>query len=146
MFSKKEEPRVREEHRGSKPPTEKSTTIIGRGTSFNGALKVNGSLRVDGALEGQVEVSDTLTVGTSGVLKAEVVAQSAIVAGRITGSIRAQGKVVLEKGSRLDGDVHASAFKIEDGAFFQGKCSMGQANKSAEVAGEPGGKLKVVGN
>ncbi len=110
-----------------KPSGEKSTTILGNGAYFNGVLRINGSLRVDGEIEGQVQVSDELTIGASGVLKADVTSKSAYISGRIKGSISAQGTVELKKGSRLEGDVHATSFKIEDGAFFQGNCAMGEA-------------------
>jgi len=104
---------------------ERSTTIIGNGAHFNGVLRINGSLRVDGEIEGQVQVSEDLTIGTTGVLKAEITSKSAHVSGRIKGSISAKGTVELKQGSRLEGDVYATSFKIEDGAFFQGNCSMG---------------------
>jgi cytoskeletal protein CcmA (bactofilin family) len=125
-----------------------STTIVGSGTSFNGVLKVNGALRVDGEVEGQVYVTQNLVVGAGGVLKAEIVTDSAVVTGRVIGRIQAKGKVELQKGSRLEGDVHAHSFQIEDGAFFQGNCAMGEAAASAgrgKTAGGSGENLKVVG-
>ena len=121
------------------PSGERSTTIIGNGASFNGVLKINGSLRVDGEIEGQVQVSEDLTIGTTGVLRADITSKSAFVSGRINGRISAQGTVELKKGSRLEGDVFATSFKIEDGAFFQGNCAMGEA--AVRAAGE---KAKAV--
>lgn len=130
--------------------SEQSTTVVGSGASFNGVLKVNGSLRVDGEVEGTVEVARHLTVGTSGVMKADIRANSALVAGRIKGTIQARDKVELEKGSRLEGDVHASSFKIMDGAFFQGQCTMGESRTGGSSGGSKrpgagGEDLKVVG-
>jgi len=111
-----------------------SATIIGSGASFNGVLKVNGSLRVDGDVEGQVAVTEGLVVGPSGVVKADVSADSAVVTGRIYGQVRVRGKVQLLKGARLEGDVHSSSFQIEDGAVFQGNCIMGEAARAAAGA------------
>ena len=150
MFKKEERGAIR-------PAPEKSTTIIGGGTHFNGVLRVNGSLRVDGEVEGQIQVTECLTVGSTGVLKAELAAETAIVAGRIKGRVWAKGKVVLQRGSRLEGDVNAATFKIEDGAFFQGNCAMGTGDRVAppgQAAGSQGKDsgsldataLKVIGN
>lgn len=143
----------KEQHGEVPPAAEKSTTIVGSGTHFNGVLRVNGSLRVDGEIEGQVQVTEGLTVGPTGVLKAEISSNSAVVAGRIKGRVWAKKKVVLQRGSRLEGDVHATTFKIEDGAFFQGNCAMGEDDRSQPVARDrgkdPGSydeKLKVIGN
>jgi cytoskeletal protein CcmA (bactofilin family) len=129
---------------------EVSTTLIGGGTVVSGVVRVNGSLRVDGEAEGQVFVTDNLVVGPSGVMKAELTVGSAVVAGRVKGRIRAKGRVELQRGSRLEGDVHAATFKIEDGAFFQGNCVMGEAvaaaaAEEAKTAAASGDKLRVVG-
>ncbi len=141
MFKKDDRDEIR-------PSAEKSTTIIGSGTCFNGVLRVNGSLRVDGEVEGQVQVTETITIGSGGVVKAEISSKSAIVGGRIKGRVWAKEKVFLQKGSRLEGDVHATVFKIEDGAFFQGNCAMGEGEKAGGPPGQhPGAydpKLKVV--
>lgn len=108
-------------------------TLIGKGTHVNGTVKVNGSLRVDGEVEGHLMVSSGLVVGPSGSITAEVQVQDASVSGRIQGKIMAKGRVELRKGSRLEGDVHAAVFKIEDGAIFQGNCTMGEVSgKSVE--------------
>ena len=133
-----------------RPRGEGSTTLIGSGTVISGVVRVNGSLRVDGEAEGQVFVSENLIVGPTGVLKAEVHVGTAAVAGRIKGRIRAKGRVELQKGSRLEGDVHSTTFKIEDGAFFQGNCVMGEDALAAESGVPSGGaatrdSLRVVG-
>lgn len=134
-----------------RPRTDASaaTSIIGRGTTFNGVLRVNGSLRVDGEVEGQLFVAQGLVVGPDGVIKAELVVTTAAIAGRVVGRVRAKGKVELRKGGRLEGDVHAASFQIEDGAFFQGNCSMGgetpEAGRDAVRTETPTERLKVVG-
>ncbi len=133
-----------------RPAPEKSSTVIANGASFNGVLRINGSLRVDGEVEGQVQVTDVITIGPSGVVKAEIAANSAVVGGRIKGRIWAKERVVLQRGSRLEGDVHAAVFKIEDGAFFQGNCAMGEKAKTPPgEAGTGDGaqerNLKVIG-
>jgi cytoskeletal protein CcmA (bactofilin family) len=143
MFKKPEPAQER-----PRPDSSASTSIIGRGTTFNGVLRVNGSLRVDGEVEGQVFVAQGLVVGPDGVLKAELVVHSAAIAGRVVGRVRAKAKVELRKGGRLEGDVHAASFQIEDGAFFQGNCTMGgeAAEPSREGARpETPERLKVVG-
>jgi cytoskeletal protein CcmA (bactofilin family) len=113
----------------------------------SGVLRVNGSLRLDGEVEGQIFVTDNLVVGSNGSLKAEIQTGSAVVAGRVKGRIRAKGRVELQKGARLEGDVHASAFKIEDGAFFQGNCVMGEKSVEPAAAGDESrdDRLRVIG-
>lgn len=139
----------KDEREEARPTSDRNTTIISNGTVFNGVLRVNGSLHVDGEVEGQLQVTESVTVGSSGVVKAEISANSAIVAGRVKGRVWAKDKVVLQRGSRLEGDVHATTFKIEDGAFFQGNCAMGDEQKPhthtpSSEARKQGSNLKVV--
>jgi len=122
---------------------ERATTIIGGGTSFNGVLKVNGSLRVDGEVEGQIAVSEALVIGPTGVVKAEISAESAVITGRVQGLVRVKGKVQLMRGSRLEGDVHSSSFQIEDGATFQGNCMMGDGRATAARGGPAAEPVKA---
>ncbi|MCC7144645.1 MAG: polymer-forming cytoskeletal protein [Candidatus Eisenbacteria bacterium] len=102
-----------------------SDTIVGAGTKFEGTLAVEGSLLFEGRLEGSLIVSGPLRVGKNAYIHAEVRAHEARIAGHIKGNVRTRESVELLAGSKLEGDVYARAFRIEDGAIFQGNCFMG---------------------
>ncbi len=101
-------------------------TVVSAGAKFEGTLNVEGSLHFDGRLEGSLVVSGPLMIGKSAHLTAEVRAHEARIAGHVKGNVRARESVELLAGSRLEGDVYARAFRIEDGAVFQGNCFMGE--------------------
>jgi len=101
-------------------------TIVGKGSSLEGTLKVQGLLRVDGRVKGDVSISDSLLVGKDGELDAEIVLRNAIIGGKVKGTLVASGKVVLEKNSVLGGVVKTSKLVIPEGAVFEGSCSMVQ--------------------
>jgi cytoskeletal protein CcmA (bactofilin family) len=44
-------------------------TIIGKGSSFEGTLKVEQSLRVDGRIKGQISTTDSLVIGKEGEIE-----------------------------------------------------------------------------
>jgi cytoskeletal protein CcmA (bactofilin family) len=127
----------KEERMDAVPSDSSVGTLIGKGTHVNGTIKVNGSLRIDGEVEGHVMVSSGLVVGPSGTITAEIHVQDAAVSGKIQGKIIAKGRVELKKGSRLEGDVHAAVFKIEDGAIFQGNCTMGEVPAKSAPKPQP---------
>lgn len=113
-------------HHHRRVPTEaRVETVIGDGTRISGEIKVDGDIRVDGEIEGQLTVSGNVAVGRSGVVKADVESSNAEISGRVVGKIIARERVVLLGASRLEGDVQAQSFKIDEGAFFQGNCVMG---------------------
>lgn len=111
-----------------------SRTVLGEGARFVGDLNIEGTIEIHGELEGTLTCTDTLIIGKSGKVKAEVDVRNATVAGRMVGRIHARERVELETGSHLEGDVQSQSFMIQDGVFFQGNCSMGDSRPAAKNA------------
>jgi cytoskeletal protein CcmA (bactofilin family) len=99
-------------------------TFIGEGTRILGDMSVEHDLRVEGAIKGQVSVGGTLVLSVTGSIEGDVVARGAALAGRLVGNVRVQEKLVLEEKSVLQGDLIARELVVQEGAIFQGKCSM----------------------
>ena len=117
-------------------------SVIGEGSSFNGTLRVEGSLVINGEFEGAVTCSDTLVVGKTGKVKADLDVQNASIAGRVEGRVFAKERVELQTGSHFQGDVHAKSFVIQDGVFFQGNCMMGEDQKAGPLPVAKPGEAK----
>jgi cytoskeletal protein CcmA (bactofilin family) len=101
-----------------------SMTFISDGTEILGDIKVESDLRVEGYLKGTVTVGGMLVLGPTGKIEGEVMARSATIAGQILGNIKGQEKIVLETKSTLMGDLQTRELVINEGAVFQGHCSM----------------------
>src|SRR5262245_42369188 len=97
-------------------------TIIGKGTTIEGTLKVQSSLRLDGKVNGQVMTTDSLIVGQNGEIEGEIRVKNAIIGGFIKGQIFASGKVILEARSVVNGEVKTAKLAINDGARFEEHC------------------------
>jgi cytoskeletal protein CcmA (bactofilin family) len=122
-------------------------SILGEGSSFKGNVRIQGSMKVDGEFEGNLTVTESLIVGKSGVVKAEVEVGEAVVGGKVVGRIRASERVELQTGSRMEGDVFTQSFMIEDGVFFRGSCHMGkdeQGEQEGEILVPDQGGLGIV--
>jgi cytoskeletal protein CcmA (bactofilin family) len=104
-----------------------SMTFIGEGTRITGDLSVEHDLRVEGSIRGAVSVGGTLVLSISGSIEGDVVSRSAALAGRLTGNVSVQEKLVLEEKSVLQGDLRARELVVQEGAIFQGNCSMDAA-------------------
>jgi cytoskeletal protein CcmA (bactofilin family) len=100
-------------------------TIIGEGTILKGDVKVEGSIQVDGEFEGTIDATDTLVIGESGKVDGDVTVANAAIGGRMYGNVFASGKIELQRGSQLLGDIKTRGLVIEDGVVFQGNCQMG---------------------
>jgi len=107
------------------PADTRINTVIGEGTSLTGTLRVEGSILVHGEFEGTLTATESAIVGKTGNVRAGINARDILVAGKVRGKLVAKDRVELQTGARLEGDVLAKSFMIEEGVFFQGNCSMG---------------------
>ncbi len=98
-------------------------TIVGRGTLFEGVMKVDNSVRIDGTFKGELSCSGTLTIGQSGEAHAQLDGRDVYINGVVHGNVRGD-KVRLDSQARVVGDINSNALSISEGAVFQGNCSM----------------------
>ena len=99
-------------------------TMIGEGTVVEGTVRVPHSVRVDGTVRGELHTVETLTIGATGVVEADVTARSAIIGGKVVGNLSVEDRVELESKASLTGDLKAMDLVINEGATFHGNCSM----------------------
>ena len=97
---------------------------LGVDALFKGTLNFEGTVRIDGKFEGHVHTNDTLIVGETGDVIADVDAGTVICKGRMKGTIVASKKVEMHPSSKIKGNVQTPALNIELGAVLDGNCNM----------------------
>ena len=97
---------------------------LGGDAIFKGTLSFEGTVRIDGKFEGQVNTNDTLIVGETGDVIADVEAGTVICKGKMKGTIVASKKVEMHPSSKIKGNVQTPALNIELGAVLDGNCNM----------------------
>lgn len=110
----------------------KSTDLkafLGEATEFKGLLSFQGTVRIDGKLEGEVVTKDTLIVGESADIKAEITVGIMISEGKIMGNVTASNRIEIRSKSRLIGNIKTPSLIIEQGAIFDGSCQMGKTEE-----------------
>ena len=105
-------------------------TIIGKDTVFTGTLDVKGALRIDGKIKGKVISNDCVTIGSTGMVEADIEADTAVVAGRLVGNINTSNKIELQANCDVEGDLKTGSLVIEQGAVFCGACNMKEGGKA----------------
>ena len=116
--------------------TKKDTTsrgeikaFLGEGTDFKGILSFEGTVRIDGKLDGEIITKDTLIVGESAVVSAEIKVHTIVISGVVRGNITATGKIEVHRPGKLFGNVKTPSIFIEEGVLFEGNCSMAHEDK-----------------
>jgi cytoskeletal protein CcmA (bactofilin family) len=107
-------------------------SVIGSDVSIKGDVTASADLHVDGSIEGDIACA-SLVQGETSTITGKIEAQSARLAGKVSGSIRARELVVL-RSARIEGDVSYDALTIEQGAHVEGHFAHNAANAQARPA------------
>lgn len=116
---------------------------LGQGTVLNGDLSTEGDIRIDGKIIGNVTSKAKTVVGATGVIQGNVFCQNAYVDGTVNGNIEVSELLILSKTAHVTGDIKIKKLVVEEGAKFNGKCSMG-ATLASTTAQTPGTQPKTV--
>jgi len=100
------------------------STIIGKGSKIKGTLYVQGGVRIDGEVEGTIESDGFVTIGSSGVARADIKADECLISGKVVGNVVCKDGIELDRSTRMNGDIVAKIIKIHTGAEFNGNSSM----------------------
>ncbi len=119
------------------------TTLLGKGSEFEGKLSFEGTVRVDGKLTGEIFTDDVLVVGEGAEVNAEVTVGAIVIQGTVRGNITAKRSVEIHSPGRVKGNINTPSLFIEKGVFFDGHCQMdasGVATDSPPISRHSGGK------
>ena len=107
-----------------KRQTSGELSLIGVGTRVEGWVSTEGSIRIDATVVGDCVAKDSAAVGPSGSLEGNLSAKNVSLAGKVKGTITASEKLILESKSLLQGDIKATRLVVDEGATFDGRCTM----------------------
>ena len=104
--------------------SERVSSFLDQGTEFEGKLAFQGAVRVNGKFSGEIFSEGTLYVGEQGMVSAEIHVDTVVISGEVAGDVTARSKVELQSSGRLRGNIKTQVLKIDEGAQFEGNCSM----------------------
>ncbi len=99
--------------------------LIAKGTRITGDIISDGDVRIDGEVFGNLDTKGRLVIGISGRLDGEIRCKSCEIAGTHKGSLFITEMLSLKASSNVSGDIITGKLSIEPGAYFAGKCTMG---------------------
>jgi len=94
-------------------------SVIGPDVSVKGDVSASADLHIDGTIEGDIKCA-SLVQGESSQISGSVIAESARLSGKVSGTITARELTIL-KSALIEGDVHYDALTIEQGAQVEGR-------------------------
>lgn len=109
--------------------------FLDSGSHVEGELRFDTSFRVDGRFTGKVNSAGDLIVGEGGEVEGDLRAGQVFISGTVRGTIRAAKKIQISPRGKVFAEIDTPALVIEDGAFFEGRCTMARDEREAKAAG-----------
>ena len=130
---------------------EDNLTVIGATTNLIGNLTVDGTLEIRGKIKGDLNVVKNITINggeilknnpgaskiigdivakndvflnESNVMKGNISAKNASVAGHLEGNVDCNNSLIICKTATIDGNITAATFQVESGAQINGQVSI----------------------
>jgi cytoskeletal protein CcmA (bactofilin family) len=99
---------------------------IGGSILVKGDVVSSEDLIIDGRVEGTIELGDhNLTIGSGASVTADLAAKTVIISGDVKGNVMGAAKVELKSTAKVQGDISAPKFVMDEGATLSGKVDTG---------------------
>ena len=98
-----------------------AATLISEGCKITGVISGDGDFLVSGEVEGECNLTGSLTIATNGFWKGSINATSVIIAGTVEGDIVVGGRIEISDTARITGTVTGESIAVAEGAIVQGK-------------------------
>ena len=100
------------------------SSIIGPEMEIDGNVSVKGDLLIYGTVHGDVKSDNDVISAKDSTVNGNIDSKNASISGIVKGNLIIKSKVTLKKDAHLKGDLKASIITLEEGARFDGMCSM----------------------
>ena len=100
------------------------SSILGPEVEINGDVNVSGDLIIYGIVNGDILSKGEVVSATGSRVSGNICAKNASLSGTVNGNLEIESKVILGKSSHVTGNLKAAIITIEEGAKFDGMCSM----------------------
>ena len=120
--------------RDRKKGKETEEKVLDVDASMQGTLTFKDSvnLRINGKFEGTLDAKGSLTIGSTAVVRADIIGDNVIIEGRFKGKIVAREGLTFLSTANVEGDIYPARLTIAEGAIFDGRCYMMRDSLTAE--------------
>ena len=121
-------------------PVPQSQALVGQAIKISGEISGTDDISIDGKVEGAVKLpGNSVTIGNSGEVRADITASAVYVNGRVSGDIVGIEQVVLTASAWVQGNITAPRVILESGSKFKGSIDMEPVKEQAAQAPKTSG-------
>lgn len=119
---------------------ERKVAVLGPTLRFKGELSAEEDFILQGRIEGSINHTQSVTIGTDGSVVGNIYARVVVVDGSVEGDLHGVESVVVHETGRVAGNIFAPRVGLVDGAVFNGRIDMTGSNASQSA---PANKKRV---
>lgn len=93
--------------------------------NFIGDLIIGGSCDIDGTITGSVRADGKVTLGKTGIITGNLSCDSAVISGKVEGTIVIEDILKLNDSAVINGDIYSGGLECHNGAEIEGKINIG---------------------
>jgi cytoskeletal protein CcmA (bactofilin family) len=93
-------------------------SVIDAWLTITGNLESQGDIRIEGQISGNIRCAN-LVIGRDAMVCGDIIAEEAVVRGKIKGTIRAN-RVVLQETACVESSIYHKVLSVDEGASFDG--------------------------
>ena len=109
----------------------KKVAVLGPTLRFKGELSAEEDFILQGQLEGSINHTQSVTIGSEGKVVGNIHARSIIIDGTVEGDLHGGDSVIVHESGHVTGNIFAPRIGIIEGAFFSGRVEMVDKRGSA---------------
>ena len=102
----------------------KVSGFLDNSTTIVGDINFHDSFRIDGNFKGVIKKGDTLIIGETGNVEADIEVNNISINGKFKGTVIAREQIEIFPNGSVTGKIISPKLIIKEGAFFQGSCQM----------------------
>jgi cytoskeletal protein CcmA (bactofilin family) len=122
--------------------TDRKVAVLGPTLRFKGELSAEEDFILQGRIEGSINHTQSVTIGTDGSVVGNIHARVVVVDGSVEGDLHGIESVVVHETGRVAGNIFAPRVGLVDGAVFNGRIDM-TGNAAAQTAASLTNKKRV---
>lgn len=119
------------------PAAERKIAVLGSTLRFKGELSAEEDFILQGRIEGSINHTQSVTIGTEGSVVGDIHARVVVIDGSVEGDLYGSESVVVHDSGRVIGNIFAPRVGLVEGAVFNGRIDM-----SGTAASQVGGTAK----
>jgi cytoskeletal protein CcmA (bactofilin family) len=112
--------------------TDTVDTVIGSSVVIDGPVSSKHPIKVDGIIHGSVSTKANLFVGSNSIIHGDIKGKNITICGKVNGNVTAKGRIIITSKAEISGNMSMEQLVVDEGAFFNGNCTMQSAQKPAE--------------